>query len=343
MAGNKEGEKPAQTSNKAAKSPRTKLVKKAVASNQKDETSFPIVGIGSSAGGLEALQELFNNMPSDTGMGFVVVSHLDPSHISILPELLNKCTTMPVSQAVDTTKVKPNQIYVIPPNKRMGILNGKLILLDLAEPFGLRLPIDYFLRTLAQDRESKAICIILSGSGGDGSLGLKEIKAEGGLVIVQEPTSAKYDSMPRQAIESGLVDFVLRPSEIPACLVSLGDFTNKKILVKEISITNHTQAANWDKIFLLLRQYTRHDFSQYKPGTLQRRVERRMTVNRIGNVDTYVTFLEQHKEEAQALFKDLLISVTGFFRDNEAFEALKSHLKTVISQRSAVSPCSYAC
>lgn len=326
-----------QASGNKEKSPATKQIRKAISPGQERVPGFPIVGIGSSAGGLEALQELFTNMPSDTGMGFVVISHLDPSHISILPELLKKCMAMPVYQAKDGMAVKPNNIYVIPPNKRMGILHGKLILLKLAEPHGLRLPIDFFLRALAQDRGRAAICIILSGSGSDGTLGLKAIKSENGLAMVQEPSSAKYDGMPRQAIDSGLADFVLRPSEMPARLVSLVGYSRKEFIEERPTAT----AAPPDylgKIFLLLRQYTNHDFSQYKPATVNRRIERRMTINQIGNVAGYVSFLEQHPEEAQALFKDMLISVTGFFRDKEAFIALKSHVKTFISQRSSTSP-----
>ncbi|HEX7475733.1 MAG TPA: chemotaxis protein CheB [Dehalococcoidales bacterium] len=322
---------------KTGESPKTERIGKGTPRIQKGQTDFPIVGIGASAGGLEALQELFTNMPPDTGMGFVVVTHLDPSHISILPELLKKCTSMPVYQIIDGMAVKPNNIYVIPPNKTMGILHGKLILFDLPEPHGLRLPIDFFLRALAQDRGRAAICIILSGSGTDGTLGLKAIKGEAGLAIVQEPGSAKYDGMPKQAIESGLADFVLRPSEVPARLVSLAGYSKKEFF-EEHQIAAATQPDSLAKICLLLRQYTKHDFSQYKPATLYRRIERRMAVNQIRNIASYASFMEQHTAEAQALFKDLLISVTRFFRDTEAFIALKSHMKTLISQRPSASP-----
>ena len=338
MVMNKDGakQKTKKTSNKTGESPKTKWVRRVTSPSEKGEINFPIVGIGSSAGGLEALQELFTNMPLDTGMGFVVVSHLDPSHISILPELLQKCTAMHVYQVKDGMEVEPNNIYVIPPNKRMGILHSKLILLELAEPYGLRLPIDFFMRALAQDRGRAAICIILSGSGSDGTLGLKAIKSENGLAMVQD-NSAKYDGMPRQAIDSGFADFVLRPSEMPALLVSLAGYPRTDFIEERPTAT----AAPPDylgKVSLLLRQYTGHDFSQYKPATLHRRIERRMTVNQIGNVTGYVSFLEQHPEEAQALFKELLISVTGFFRDKEAYIALKSHVKTLISQRSSTAP-----
>ena len=328
---------PKPSLNKTEESPKTKQVRKATFPNQEGKTDFHIVGIGSSAGGLEALQELFTHMPADTGMGFVVVSHLDPSHVSMLPEILKKGTAMSVYQAEDGMAVKPNNIYVIPPNKRMGILHGKLSLSELPEPHVLRFPIDFFLRTLAQDRGSAAICIILSGTGTDGSLGLAEIKREGGLAIVQDPISAKYDGMPRQAIANGLIDFVLCPSEMPARLVSLAGYS-KKVFIEEGTAATDTLPDYLGKIFVLLRQQTKHDFSQYKPATVQRRIERRMVVNQIDNLADYVSFLAQHKAEAQALFKDLLISVTGFFRDKEAFVALKTHLKTFISQRSSTSP-----
>ena len=324
-------------SGKTEESPKTKQVRKATSPNQEGETVFPIVGIGSSAGGLEALQELFTHMPADTGMGFVVVSHLDPSHVSMLPEILKKGTALSVYQVEDGMAVKPNNIYVIPPNKRMGILNGKLILSELPEPHVLRFPIDFFLRTLAQDRGSAAICIILSGTGTDGTLGLAEIKREGGLAIVQEPSSAKYDGMPKQAIANGPIDFVLCPSEMPARLVSQAGYS-KKAFIEEGTAATGTLPDYLGKIFVLLRQHTKHDFSQYKPAMVQRRIERRMAVNQIDNLAGYVSFLAQHEAEAQVLFKDLLISVTGFFRDKEAFVALKSHLKTFISQRSSTSP-----
>ena len=326
-----------QASNKTEESLKTEPIRKTTSPSQKGEACFPIVGIGASAGGLEALQELFTNMPSDTGMGFVVVSHLDPSHVSILPELLKKCADIPVQQVKDGMEVKPNNVYVIPPNKSMGILHGKLILLEISEPHGLRLPIDFFLRALAQDRETAAIGIILSGTGTDGTLGLRAIKGEGGLAIVQEPSSAKYDGMPRQAIDGGLADFVLRPSEMPARLVSLVGYS-KKEFIEERPTATVTRPDYLGKIFLLLRQHTRRDFSQYKPATVSRRIERRMTVNQIDSIASYASFLEQHPAEAQSLFKDLLISVTGFFRDKEAFVALKSHVKTLISQRTSTSP-----
>jgi two-component system CheB/CheR fusion protein len=339
MATKKDRAKPKneQVSSETGKSPTTKRVKKTSSPSQKGEAELPIVGIGASAGGLEALRELFTNMPSDTGLRFVVVTHLDPTHTSIMPELLQRYTDMPVYQAKDRVKVKPNTVYVIPQNKNMGILHRDLVLLEPTEPHGFRFPIDFFLRSLAQDQGEAAIGIILSGSGTDGTLGLRAIKVEGGLALVQEPGSAKHDGMPRHAIDSGPVDFILPPSRMPAQLVSfVSHFSQKRI--EKRPPTADILSNYLEKVFLILRQHTKHDFSQYKLGTFSRRIDRRMTVNKIGNIANYVSFLEQHPEEAQALFKDILISVTGFFRDREAFIALKRHMKHLISSRSSTSP-----
>ena len=340
MAPKKDGAKPKTrpASSEIEESPTTdEPVRKATPTGQKEKADFPIVGIGASAGGLDALQELFTSMPSDTGMGFVVVTHLDPSRTSIMPELLKRYTAMPVHLATDGLPVKPDNVYVIPQNKSMGILQGNLLLLEPSESHGLRLPIDFFLRSLAQDKGAVAIGIILSGSGTDGTLGVRAIGAEAGLTIVQEPSSAKYDGMPRSAIETGVIDFVLRPSEMPPQLVLFARHLTKKRSIDRPEATTKL-LNNLEKIFVLLRQHTRHDFSQYKPATLNRRIYRRMAINRIDNVANYVSFLEQHPEEAQALFKDILIGVTGFFRDREAFIALKIHIKHFISQRSSTSP-----
>lgn len=329
-------QKPKQVSSKTGEPTTAKRVRKTSYPSQKGKAELSIVGIGASAGGLEALQELFTNMPSDTGLGFVVVSHLDPTHISILSELLQRYTDMPVYQAKDKVKVEPNTIYVIPQNKNMGILNRELLLLEPAEARGLRLPIDFFLRSLAQDQGVAAICVILSGSGTDGTLGLRAIKAEAGIVIAQEPSSAKYDGMPRHAIDTGLVDFVLPPSEIPTQLVSLVSHFARKRIEKRPRATG--SLANYlEKVFLILRQHTKHDFSQYKSASFRRRIDRRMVVNRIDNIADYVSFLEQRPEEAQALFKDILISVTRFFRDREAFAALNTYVKQLISDRHSTS------
>lgn len=303
-------------------------------SSRVHQPRFPIVGIGASAGGLEALQQLFTNMPADTGMAFVIVTHLDPNHESIMPELLSKCTNMPVSTATDGVSVQPNSIYVIPQNKNMGILNRSLQLLEPTQPHGAGLPIDFFLRSLAQDQGSAAICIILSGTGSDGTLGLKAIKAEAGITIVQDPDSAKYDGMPRSAIETSLVDFVLDPVKMTKRLSAISRHFSRGG-VKPGYENTEQYSSHLQKIFVLLRQHTKHDFSQYKQATLNRRIERRMSVNQIDNISEYVKFLQTHPEEGTALFKEILISVTSFFRDPLAFKALYKHLLRLILTKNA--------
>jgi two-component system, chemotaxis family, CheB/CheR fusion protein len=319
---------------KALSSPRVKRQNKAAAASPAKQPRFPIVGIGASAGGLEALQQLFSNMPADTGMSFVIITHLDPTHESILPEILSKTTGMPVSTAKDGMKVQPNSVFVIPQNKNMGILNGSLQLLDPTHPHGAGLPIDFFLRSLAQDQGNAAICIILSGTGSDGTLGLKAIKAEAGITIVQDPDTAKYDGMPRSALETHQVDFVLDPVKIPRRLQSISRHLSKGLFKPEYD-TPDQYSSQLQKIFILLRQHTQHDFSQYKPATLNRRIERRMNLNQIDNLDDYVNFLQIHPEEGTALFKEILINVTSFFRDPLAFEALSKHLQRLILSKNA--------
>jgi two-component system CheB/CheR fusion protein len=318
---------------KAEKPHKTTRKKRTTLTSRVKQLRFPIVGIGASAGGLEALQQLFTNMPVDTGMAFVIVPHLDPTHESIMPELLSKCTKMSVSKATDGVKAQPNSIYVIPQNKNMGILNGSLQLLEPTQPHGAGLPIDFFLRSLAQDQGHAAICIILSGTGSDGTLGLKAIKAEAGISIVQDPDSAKYNGMPRSAIETHLVDFVLDPVKIPKRLSAISRHFSKGG-VKPGHENTEQYSSQLQKIFILLRQHTKHDFSQYKQATVNRRIERRLSVNQIDNISEYVNFLQAHPEEGTALFKEILISVTSFFRDPLAFQTLSKHLQRLILTKS---------
>jgi two-component system CheB/CheR fusion protein len=216
-----------------------------------DNNDFPIIGIGASAGGLEALDLFFKNMPNNCGMAFVVIQHLDPTHIGIMPELLQRMTQMKVLQATDALKVKPNHIYVIPPNKSLSILRGRLHLFVPAESRGLRLPVDIFFKSLALDRMGKSIGIILSGMGSDGSLGLKAIKEKNGAVLVQEPASAKFDSMPRNAIEAVVVDIVAPAEELPAKLIALLKYFPEINLDSEIPIKSESSI---DKIIILLRE-----------------------------------------------------------------------------------------
>jgi two-component system CheB/CheR fusion protein len=289
---------------------------------QKTSTSlsFPIVGIGASAGGLEALEQFFTNMPKECGMAFVVIQHLDPNHIGIMPELLQRSTAMKVVQVTDHLKVQPNHVYVIPPNKSMSILNGYLHLFEPVELRGLRLPIDYFLRSLADDQQEKSIGVILSGMGSDGSLGLKAIKEKHGIVVVQDPSTAKFDGMPQSAVNAVIVDIMAAANELPAKLIAFLKISPASAMKPAI---DDRSISNIEKIVILLRTQTGHDFSLYKKNTLFRRIERRMNVHQIGKIASYVRFLQENPNELEILFKELLIGVTNFFRDAAVWKKLK--------------------
>ena len=290
-------------------------------------TSFPIVGIGASAGGLAAFEAFFSGMPvdKDPGMAFVLVQHLAPDHKSILTELIRRYTRMQVFEVVDGIAVQPNCAYIIPPNRDMAFLNGTLQLLEPSAPRGQRLPIDFFFRSLAQDQGERAIGIVLSGTGSDGTLGVRAIKGEGGMVMAQNPGSTEFDGMPRSAIATGLVDYELPPAEMPAQLVAYATHAFGHPRPPATVDTPKTESA-LKKIFVLLRAQTGHDFSQYKPSTINRRIERRMAVHQIDAIDSYVRFLQQTLPEVEALFRDLLIGVTSFFRDPEAFQVLEEQI-----------------
>jgi len=282
---------------------------------------FPVVGLGASAAGLEALELFLGKMPINTGMAFVVIQHLDPNYVGMMPELLQRITPMKVFQASDGLKVEPNGIYVIPPNKSLSIKDGILHLSSPVEIRGLRLPIDFFFRSLARDQQEKSIGVILSGMGSDGSLGVKAIKEQGGLVLVQEPKSAKFDNMPRSAIESINVDIVAPAEELPAKLIDYNKIIPNTESDAEIASVNK---SNLDKIIHLLKQQSGHDVSLYKKNTLFRRIERRKGVHRIDRIDGYVRLLQENPEEVEILFKELLIGVTSFFRDAAVWDKLKT-------------------
>ncbi|HEX7523227.1 MAG TPA: chemotaxis protein CheB [Candidatus Deferrimicrobium sp.] len=288
---------------------------------------FPVVGIGASAGGLAAIEAFFAAMPSDKEIGtaFVVVQHLSPDHKSILIDLVKRYTRMQVFQVEDGIELQPDCVYIIPPNRDMALLDGKLHLLDPGAPRGLRLPIDFFFRSLAQDRQEQAICIVLSGTGTDGTLGLKAVKEEGGMAMAQAPESAAYDGMPRSAILTGLVDYVLPPEKMPERLFA---YVDHAFGGRQKPVVSHGPAATdlLQKVFVLLRAQTGHDFSLYKRNTIQRRVERRMAIAQIDRLEEYVRYLRETPLEADALFGELLIRVTSFFRDPEAFESLREHV-----------------
>ncbi|HIJ81565.1 MAG TPA: PAS domain S-box protein [Desulfuromonadales bacterium] len=286
---------------------------------------FPIVGIGASAGGLAAFEAFFSGMPADKepDMAFVLVQHLAPDHKSILTELIRRYTRMQVSEVEDGVMVQPNCAYIIPPNRDMAFLNGTLQLLEPSSPRGQRLPIDFFFRSLAQDQHERAICIVLSGTGSDGTQGLRAVKAEGGMVMAQNPESTEYDGMPRSAINTGLVDYILPAAEMPGHLIAYAAHAFGRIAHAQTPPIPKVEDA-FKKIFILLRSQTGHDFSQYKQNTIKRRVERRMAVHQIAEIGGYVRFLQSTPVEVEALFRDLLIGVTSFFRDPEAFAALET-------------------
>ncbi|MDO8473342.1 MAG: CheR family methyltransferase [Dehalococcoidia bacterium] len=288
------------------------------------QANFPIVGIGASAGGLAAFEAFFSGMPagSGPGMAFILVQHLAPDHKSILSDLVKRYTRMQVFEVKDGMAVKPNCAYIIPPGKDMAFLNGTLQLLEPSAARGLRLPIDFFFRSLAQDRHERAICIVLSGTGSDGTLGVRKVKGEGGMVMVQSPESTEYDGMPRSAIATGLVDYVLLPAEMPAQLIAYAAHVFGKA-PHPVSSSPAKPENALKKAFILLRAQTGHDFSQYKQNTIARRIERRMAVHQIERLDEYVSYLQHNPAEVDALFRDLLIGVTNFFRDTEAFAALE--------------------
>ncbi len=284
--------------------------------------AFPIVGIGASAGGLEAIEQFLGGLPERCGMGFVVVQHLDPTHQGMLSELLQRGTRMKVAQVRDRTEVRPNCVYVIPPNRDMSILHGVLHLFEPTSPRGLRLPIDVFLRSLAEDQHERSVGVILSGMGTDGTLGIRAIKEAGGVVLVQEPRSAKFDSMPRSGVETGLADIVAPAAELAAKLAAVfGRVSRLARADLERDVKNQTAL---EKIVILLRAQTGHDFSLYKKSTLFRRIERRMAVHQLDKIAQYVRFLQENLHERELLFNELLIGVTNFFRDPAAWAALSA-------------------
>jgi len=285
----------------------------------------PVVAVGASAGGLEAFQEMLENLPEDSGLAFVFIQHLDPKHVSILGELLSRSTTMPVLQVQDQMRVEPNAVYVIPPNVGMRLNKCKLTLTERAH-VGPHMPIDEFFQSLAQERGSRSIAVILSGTASDGTLGLKAVKAVGGITFAQDGT-AKFDAMPHNAIAAGGVDLVLPPHRIAQEILRLC----KHPYVAAAPAPSQPAAADsgaaeqdrFIEIFQLLRTATGVDFALYKHGTLQRRILRRMALHKIETAERYAQFLRDNAQELKALFHDILISVTGFFREPSTFDGLK--------------------
>ena len=290
-------------------------------------TPFPIVGIGASAGGLAAFEAFFSGMPADRdpGMAFVLVQHLAPDHKSMLTELIRRYTRMPVLEVEDGMRVEPNCAYIIPPNYDLAFMQGALHLMEPLAPRGQRLPIDYLFKSLADDQHELAIGIVLSGTGSDGTQGVRAIKDAGGMVMAQNTASSEFDSMPQSAIATGLVDFQLPPAEMPAQLIAYASHALGKLPRSGVPATPKTEGA-LKKIYVLLRAQTSHDFSQYKPSTIYRRIERRMAVHQQESIEDYVKYLQQTPPEIEALFRDLLIGVTSFFRDPDVFQALQEQV-----------------
>ncbi len=288
---------------------------------QQPDVAFPIVGIGASAGGLEALEKFMQRVPAASGMAFVVIQHLDPTRKGLMVELLQRSTLMKVIQVKDRTRVKPNCVYVIPPNKDMSILHGVLHLFETAGARGLRLPIDYFLCSLAQDQQQSSIGVILSGMGSDGTLGLQKIKEKAGLTLTQDPTTAKFDSMPQSVIDAGLADIVAPADELPERIMT---FLKRTTLIADSGkVVDQKLQGSLEKILILLRTRVGHDFSFYKHNTLYRRIERRMGIHQIEKIAGYVRYSQENPQELDLLFKEMLIGVTSFFRDPEVWKVLR--------------------
>lgn len=312
---------PGSNSDRVAPAPHERLLAR---SPPVHAAPFPIVGIGASAGGLDALTKLVSSLPVDGGMAYILVQHLDPSHKSLMAELLAEHTAMPVLQATQGARLEIDHIYVIPAGSYLAVCDGALHLSKPAAPHGARMPIDFLLASMAKDCADWAVAIILSGTGTDGALGIKAVREGGGLVIVQDPVEAEYDGMPQSAIASGAVDAVLSTAAMPAALALHVKGLAPKA-VRKPPVAPDTALA---EIIALLRRNTAHDFTLYKMGTLQRRIERRMALASIPATEMprYLAILEQDAAELNLLAADLLINVTGFFRDPKVFELLASKI-----------------
>src|SRR5262249_54983707 len=282
------------------------------------DSGLIVVGIGASAGGLESLKEFFGAIPADSGLGFVVIQHLAPARESYMADILAKFTDMTVREAADNLPVEANCVYTIPPNRFLRIEQGRLYLSTMERSDGLRMPIDFFFRSLADDQRERAVCILLSGGGSDGTLGLREVRAAGGLTIVQKPETAQFDTMLRSAIATGMVDFVLPLREIAEVIQRY-----VPQLRSEAVSDDREKLEHLDAILDLITMRTGSDFTSYKKATLLRRSERRMALNRLGTLLEYMRLLQSNPSEVDELAKDMLIGVSSFFRDAEGFEELR--------------------
>jgi two-component system CheB/CheR fusion protein len=321
-----------------------KKIKPAIVANNEDSAykrkgkSFPVVAIGGSAGAFASFKAFFTHMSSESGMAYVIIIHLDPNHKGHVADLIKTFTVMPVIEAVDGMQLEENKVYVIPANKDMGLHNRRLLLLNPTMPNGYRQPIDYFLQSLADDQWNRAVGIIFSGMGSDGETGVRMIKEKLGMVMVQDPQTAQYNSMPLAAISTNLVDYVLSPEEMPVKLIQ---YMNHPVLAEEASeqVREAIQNSNAiQKILMLLRSHTGHDFSLYKKSTITRRIDRRIAYHQIADYAAYVTFLRENPQETDILFNELLIGVTKFFRDSPAFDSLKKQLNLSMKSKKSNEP-----
>lgn len=300
---------------------------------------FPIVAVGASAGGLEAITELLKYLPVDTGMALVLVQHLDPVRESMLTEILARATAMPVNEISDGMRVDPNHVYVIPPGYHLGILHGVLQLLPYPKEASRHSPIDHFMETLAEDQGNKAIGVVLSGTGSDGSRGLKAIKIANGITFAQDEESAAYSGMPCSALSAGVVDRVLTPAEIARELIQISHPSSKQYMDSNTTTVMPELDHAFNKILILLRSSTGHDFTHYKQTTIKRRIKRRMLLQKLEHLKDYVQLLQTSTKEVGDLFQDILINVTGFFRDPDSFEALRQQVfPQLVKNRSTDTP-----
>ena len=284
-----------------------------------------VVGLGASAGGIQALRTFFSHVPADSGSAYVVILHLSPDHDSKLAEVLQTSTSIPVTQVTHPVPIEPNHVYVVPPNRRLEITDGMLTLSEMTQREHRRSPVDIFFRALADAYGARSVCAILSGTGPNGSAGLKRVKEYGGLVLAQSPDEAAYNDMPNNAIATGLVDIVLPAAEMPARIAEYyGRLRTNVAPAPGMDTTDETDALR--EVMTLLRVRTGHDFANYKSGTLLRRLQRRLNVVGLSTVSEYARLIREEPAEAVLLMKDLLISVTHFFRDPDAFTLLEERV-----------------
>jgi len=296
-----------------------------------------VVGLGASAGGLEALQQFIANVPAASGLAYIVVQHLDPTHKAMLTELLQRATAMPVHEATGSMRVEPDVVYVIPPSTELTLVGGRLHLTEPAQPRGRRLPIDVLFSSLARDQGESAIGVVLSGMGSDGTVGLQAIKGAGGLTFAQEPASAQFDSMPKSAIDAGACDIVAPAAELPHRIVLVA--AKHPVTVSRSAGTGEESEQSLNAILGLLRERSKHDLTHYKITTVKRRIERRMGVHGLDTLTAYGRFVQENPQELDLLFKELLIGVTSFFRDPPLWQELKDTvLPALLARRTPGTP-----